>query len=113
MGNKKFDRIKKVFVILLVLCFALSVTAVSASAHDNSNHGRNDSGYKDGHNKGYEDGKTQGKKDCEKYGSRDNLAKVPPPSKHKWTKNYKRSYKNGYTNGYVDGYNKIRYNCLK
>jgi hypothetical protein len=114
MRNKKFYKINKALAILLILCFALSVTAVSASAHDSINYDRNSGGYKAGHEKGYEDGKMQAKKDCEKYGSRDNIKKIPSPrSKHTWTNNYKRSYINGYTSGYIDGYNQIRYDCLK
>lgn len=114
MRNKKFDRLKKTIAILLVLCFALSVTVVSASAADNRNCGENEYGYKDGYNKGYEDGKIHGQKDCEQYGSKDALSKIPsPPDKYGWTKYYRDNYKCGYEKGFIGSYNQIRYNCLK
>ena len=109
MRNKKFDRIKKTLAVLLVLCFALSVTVTSANAADNSKNG-----YNDGYNKGYKDGKNQSQKDCEKYGSRENISKIPDPSnKDSWTRYYKDSYNTGYKKGYIDGYNGNRYSCLK
>jgi hypothetical protein len=114
MRNKRFDRIKKALAILLVLCFALSVTAVSASAADNSNCGENGYGYKDGYNKGNEDGKIQGQKDCEQYGSKETLLKIPSPlNEFGWSKYYRDNYNCGYEKGYVDAYNRIRYDCLK
>jgi hypothetical protein len=111
MRNKKFDRIKKTLAILLILCFALSVTAASVSAAGNS---KDKDGYSDGYKKGYNDGKKQGDKDCEEYGSTENLSKVPiPSSKDSWTIYYKSSYNTGYKKGYIDGYNGNRYKCLK
>lgn len=111
MITKKFDGIKKTFVILLILCFILSVTTVSASAAGNS---KNKDGYNDGYRKGYEDGKGQGQKDCNKYGSKESLSKIPtPPNNSQWTKDYKDSYNRGYQKGYIDGYNGNRYTCLK
>jgi hypothetical protein len=105
MINRKLGRIKKHFVILLVLGFVLSVTAASASAAGNG---------KDGYNKGYDDGKKQGQKDCEQYGSRETLSKIPsPPSKNGWTRQNRDNYNSDYEKGYIDGYNGKRYSCLK
>jgi uncharacterized membrane protein len=108
MRNKKFDRMKKTLAILLVLCFALSVTVASASAADNKD------GYNKGYNKGYQDGKIKGQKDCKKYGSKETLSKIPsPPNEYGWTKYYKDNYNEGYEKGYIESYNRIRYDCLK
>jgi flagellar biosynthesis/type III secretory pathway protein FliH len=114
MRNKKIDRMKRNLAILLLLGFALSVTAASASAADNINHGKSQKGYIDGYNKGYEDGKIQGQKDCEQYGITDILSKIPSPyNEYSWLKDYRDSYNIGYEKGYIDGYNQIRYGCLK
>lgn len=111
MINKKFDKTKKTLAILLILCFILSVTAVSVSAASNS---KNKDGYNDGYRKGYEYGKKQGQKDCNQYGSKEALSKIPsPPNDSRWTKYYKESYNKGYRKGYIDSYNGNRYTCLK
>ncbi len=111
MITNKFEGLIKIFAILLILCFILSVTTVLASAADNS---KNKDGYNDGYRKGYEDGKRQGQIDCNQYGSKETLSKIPvPPNNSQWTKYYKDSYNRGYQKGYIDGYNGNRYNCLK
>lgn len=109
MINKEFDKIKKTFAVLLILCFVLSVMAASANAADNSK-----DGYSDGYKKGYDDGKKQGQKDCKQYGSKETLSKIPsPPNRDGWTKPYRDSYNSGYEKGYIDSYNGNRYTCLK
>lgn len=114
MRNRKFDRIKRSLAILLVLCFALSLSVVSASAAGNSNYVMTGDGHTDGYNKGYEDGKTQAQLECEQYGSTSTLSKIPSPyNDYSWSKQYTDDYNKGYVSGYIDGYNKTRYGCLK
>ncbi len=111
MKNKKFERIKKTFAVLLVLCFVLSATVASASANDNN---KNKDGYRDGYKKGIDNGRKQGQKDCEQYGSRETLSKISAPHiEYSWPDYYKASYSAGYSAGYIYSYNEIRYKCLK
>lgn len=113
MRNKKFDRLKKTFALLLVSCFTFSMAAASVSVAGSSDLGMTGNGYSDGYNKGYEDGKMQAIKDCLQYGSRDVLSKIPsPPDQYGWTEYYRDNYKNGYESGYIFGYNQVRYGCL-
>jgi hypothetical protein len=125
MENKRFERVKKTFAVLLVLCFVLSATVASASAteknenkdgYDKNKDGfdKNKDGYIIGYKKGIDDGRKHGQKDCEQYGSRETLSKISILGiKYSWPDNYKKSYEEGYRTGYIDSYNEIRYNCLK
>jgi flagellar biosynthesis/type III secretory pathway protein FliH len=118
MINKKFDRIKKTFAVLLVLCFVLSITVASASAANKSKdkdaNSKDKDAFSDGYKKGIDDGRKQGKKDCEQYDSRETLSKIPPPSSdRRWSDHYKDSFNAGYTLGYTAGYHETRYKCLK
>jgi hypothetical protein len=130
--NRKFERVKKTFAVLLVLCFVLSATVASANATEKNENkdgydknkdgfdknkdgfGKNKEGYIIGYKKGIDDGRKHGQKDCEQYGSRETLSKIPIPGiKYSWPDNYKKSYEEGYRTGYISSYNEIRYNCLK
>jgi hypothetical protein len=125
MENKKFERIKKTFAVLLVLCFVLSATVASANAteknknkddYDKNKEGydKKIDGYIEGYKKGIDDGRKHGQKDCEQYGSRETLSKISIPNiKHSWPDYYKKSYEEGYRKAYIYSYNEIRYNCLK
>jgi hypothetical protein len=122
MENKKFERVKKTFAVLLVLCFVLSATVASASATEKNkskdgydkNKDSYKDGYIDGYKKGIDDGRKHGQKDCELYGSRETLSKIYIPNiKYSWPDDYKESYEDGYRAGYIYSYNEMRYNCLK
>jgi hypothetical protein len=126
MANMTFDRITKTMVILLALCFVLSVTVASVNAatfeqenkfydhegkyKDGDNYGQ---GYKDGDNYrqsfkyGYDKGYIDGNKDCSQYGRKNIIRKIPDPSNN--DKRYRGSFNLGYTNGYHEK----RYTCLK
>jgi hypothetical protein len=116
MANKTFDRITKTMAILLLLCFVLSVTAISVNAAtfeqrnkfydhaDKYKHGdKYGQDYKDGYNKGLNDGR----EDCIKYGSKDFIRKIPNPH------NKDKRYREGFIQGYTIGYHEKRYTCLK
>ncbi len=122
MRKKRFARVTKTVVILLVVLFLVTVTTVSAytaiggekndrntiAIHENKQHfGNHDDKYGQGYKDGYSKGSKDGKKDCNKYGSKEILNKIPDP-------NYKdKGYSRGFILGYTTGYNEKRYLCLK
>ena len=136
MANKTFDRITKTMAILLLLCFVLSVTAISVNAatfeqrnkfYDHAGkykHGdkygqdykdgnnyrqdyRDGDKYKQGYKDGYNKGLNDGREDCIKYGSKDFIRKIPNPH------NKDKRYREGFIQGYTIGYHEKRYTCLK
>ena len=107
MRNKKIEKIKRPFAILLAFSFLISILAMSANASENNNDSKN------GYDKGYIDGKKQGQNVCKKYGARETLIKIPSPSNKYNLVKYSTDYKNGYERGFTNGYNAYRYNCLK
>lgn len=100
MANKKFDRTTKTIIILLAICFLLSVTVASAKATANDK-------YRQGYNVGYSKGSHDGKKDCDQHGNKEVLKKIPTIS------NNDQTYINSFKIGYITGYNEKRYSCLK
>lgn len=95
MGIQKLNRIKKTLVILLAVCFLMSVTAASVSATQ----AEYDQGYKDGYSAGYKDGFEQCKKDQPATPSHDLKYKKLTQS------DYDDGYSAGYDAGFQKGYN--------
>jgi flagellar biosynthesis/type III secretory pathway protein FliH len=111
MVEQIFGKIKKISVILLLVCFVMSLTcmAVSASAQDYKDGCKAGykTGYTAGEEKGYADGYADGAKTArEIFGKGHAVFAGPLFNSQDYRRGYQACYPKGHEQGYKDGYDK-------